>query len=223
MLTRRLFRDAVRWRNRHPRGAIAFLAVLLFALLTGVAACAGSNHPTTKVAQAENEPAFVAAPSAVPSPVDSPSPTVTTPTYSPSPSPSATVDSEGNTSSVSSTGDLDCKDFATQEEAQAVLDADPSDPNGLDGDSDGQACESLPSGGGSTSSVTSSGGSGYSSSSSHSSSSGSASSAASASSSSSTSYANCAEARAAGVTPIHASDPGYSSQLDRDGDGVACE
>jgi hypothetical protein len=40
-----------------------------------------------------------------------------------------------------------CGDFATQGEAQAVLDADPSDPNGLDGDSNGIACESLPGGG----------------------------------------------------------------------------
>ena len=44
-------------------------------------------------------------------------------------------------------GDLDCADFATQEEAQAMLDADPSDPNGLDADGDGVACETLPSGG----------------------------------------------------------------------------
>ena len=45
--------------------------------------------------------------------------------------------------------DLNCDDFATQEEAQAVLNADPSDPFGLDGnDNDGIACESLPSGGG---------------------------------------------------------------------------
>jgi len=38
-----------------------------------------------------------------------------------------------------------CSDFSTQEEAQSVLDADSSDPNHLDGDSDGVACESLPS------------------------------------------------------------------------------
>jgi hypothetical protein len=37
--------------------------------------------------------------------------------------------------------DLDCDDFATQAEAQAVLDADTSDPNNLDGDADGIACE----------------------------------------------------------------------------------
>lgn len=40
---------------------------------------------------------------------------------------------------------LNCADFETQEEAQAVLDADPSDPHGLDADKDGVACESLPS------------------------------------------------------------------------------
>jgi len=41
-----------------------------------------------------------------------------------------------------------CDDFQYQEQAQAVLDADPSDPHGLDGGSsggpDGVACESLP-------------------------------------------------------------------------------
>lgn len=39
--------------------------------------------------------------------------------------------------------DLDCADFATQAEAQAEYDADPSDPNGLDADADGVACEEL--------------------------------------------------------------------------------
>jgi hypothetical protein len=39
----------------------------------------------------------------------------------------------------------------------------------------------------------------------------------------STYYANCAAVRAAGADPIRAGDPGYSSQLDRDGDGVGCE
>src|SRR5688572_11999093 len=43
--------------------------------------------------------------------------------------------------------DLDCSNFATQQEAQAVFNADPSDPNGLDSDDDGIACESLASGG----------------------------------------------------------------------------
>ena len=39
--------------------------------------------------------------------------------------------------------DLDCSDFATQEEAQAEYNTDPSDPNGLDADNDGIACETL--------------------------------------------------------------------------------
>ena len=41
---------------------------------------------------------------------------------------------------------LNCSDFATQQEAQATLNADKSDPNRLDGDNDGVACEALPSG-----------------------------------------------------------------------------
>ncbi|MDQ4020283.1 MAG: excalibur calcium-binding domain-containing protein [Actinomycetota bacterium] len=43
---------------------------------------------------------------------------------------------------------LNCGDFATQEEAQAKYDSDPSDPNQLDADNDGIACEDLPSSGG---------------------------------------------------------------------------
>ncbi len=43
--------------------------------------------------------------------------------------------------------DLDCSDFASHEEAQAVYDADPSDPNDLDGDSDGIPCGNTSSGG----------------------------------------------------------------------------
>ena len=36
-------------------------------------------------------------------------------------------------------------------------------------------------------------------------------------------YKNCAAAKAAGAAPLRTGDPGYSSKLDRDGDGVACE
>lgn len=38
-------------------------------------------------------------------------------------------------------GDLDCPDFASQPEAQAAYNQDPSDPNRLDADNDGEACE----------------------------------------------------------------------------------
>ncbi len=40
--------------------------------------------------------------------------------------------------------DLDCVDFTTQEEAQAELDADDTDPNNLDPNGDGIACALLP-------------------------------------------------------------------------------
>ena len=36
-------------------------------------------------------------------------------------------------------------------------------------------------------------------------------------------YKNCKEVKAAGAAPIRAGDPGYRSELDRDGDGIACE
>jgi hypothetical protein len=39
---------------------------------------------------------------------------------------------------------FDCRDVATQRAAQSVLNADLSDPNHLDGDRDGIACEALP-------------------------------------------------------------------------------
>jgi LPXTG-motif cell wall-anchored protein len=49
--------------------------------------------------------------------------------------------------------DRDCSDFATQQEAQAVLNQNPSDPNRLDANHNGVACEdSASSSAGSTSS-----------------------------------------------------------------------
>ncbi|MBJ8339028.1 excalibur calcium-binding domain-containing protein [Antrihabitans sp. YC3-6] len=35
-------------------------------------------------------------------------------------------------------------------------------------------------------------------------------------------YRNCDAVRAAGAAPLHRGEPGYSSKLDRDGDGEAC-
>jgi hypothetical protein len=52
---------------------------------------------------------------------------------------------------------FNCSSFATQEEAQAELNRDPSDPHGLDGDNDGIACEELPSGGNVTTAGTTAG------------------------------------------------------------------
>ena len=45
-------------------------------------------------------------------------------------------------------GDLDCADFATQAAAQRELERDPADPNNLDADDDGVACEELANGDG---------------------------------------------------------------------------
>lgn len=36
-------------------------------------------------------------------------------------------------------------------------------------------------------------------------------------------FANCSAARAAGAAPVRAGSPGYSRNLDRDGDGIGCE
>jgi hypothetical protein len=43
---------------------------------------------------------------------------------------------------TASAADLDCADFPNQAAAQVVLDADPADPNRLDANDNGQACES---------------------------------------------------------------------------------
>lgn len=37
------------------------------------------------------------------------------------------------------------------------------------------------------------------------------------------SYKSCDEVRAAGKAPLKRDQPGYSTKLDRDGDGVACD
>ena len=47
---------------------------------------------------------------------------------------------------TASAADLNCSNFSTQQEAQNVLIQDPSDPNGLDADGDGIACETLSTG-----------------------------------------------------------------------------
>jgi Excalibur calcium-binding domain len=49
---------------------------------------------------------------------------------------------------------LNCSDFTFQEDAQAEFDRDPSDPNNLDADNDGIACEDLPSRGNGTTTTT---------------------------------------------------------------------
>jgi competence protein ComEC len=70
-----------------------------------------------------------------------PTPTVSpTPAPTPTPTPPSLLDICGPCAA----SDCNCSDFDTQAEAQACLDADPTDPFNLDGDNDGIACESLP-------------------------------------------------------------------------------
>jgi hypothetical protein len=56
----------------------------------------------------------------------------------------AASDTSTNTLPACVQKDCNCSDFAHQKEAQAVLEAFPNDPHGLDRNKDGMACESLP-------------------------------------------------------------------------------
>jgi micrococcal nuclease len=58
--------------------------------------------------------------------------------------PKSQPDDQPPSAGSGSDSDLDCASFATQEQAQRVYEQDPSDPNYLDGDDDGEACEDLP-------------------------------------------------------------------------------
>jgi micrococcal nuclease len=74
--------------------------------------------------------------------------TTSTPTSTPTttPSPTSTTVSENEEIALPpkpADGDYDCGHFDTHEQAQYVYEQDTSDPHRLDGDDDGQACESL--------------------------------------------------------------------------------
>lgn len=133
-------------------------------------------------------------------------------------SPDASASTSPAPAPVPSSGDLDCADFDTQEEAQAVYDADTSDPNGLDGPQGegytgnyGEACEDLPPGGSEASPTSSA-------SSSASASPGAASPAPGGGAPSGGGDIDCDQVDG----PIPA-PPGDPDGLDGDGDGLACE
>lgn len=71
-------------------------------------------------------------------PTGTPRPAAAQPTATPRPTNTPVPSSSGGGRS----GDLNCSDFASQAAAQAELRRDPTDPNGLDRDRDGIACES---------------------------------------------------------------------------------
>ena len=78
-----------------------------------------------------------------PEPTETPDPTTTPPVTTPpvTTPPVTTPPVTEPPADNEAPGDVDCNDFASQADAQAVLDADPSDPNVLDVDGDGLACE----------------------------------------------------------------------------------
>lgn len=95
-------------------------------------------------------------PTATPTPIPTATPTATpastpTPTPAPTPTPEPTPTATPTEDAVETpppsgppSDPYDCSDFDTQAQAQAVLDENPDDPSGLDGDGNGIACESLP-------------------------------------------------------------------------------
>ncbi len=134
-----------------PTARVAATATpLLIATLTATSEPTAIPPPTPL---ASPSPPATAAPLPRPSPAPTPSPTplpsplpVPSPTTIPSPVPAATAapQSDFDPQQYIGKGDeYNCGDFNYQWQAQAVLEADPSDPNKLDTDKDGTACESL--------------------------------------------------------------------------------
>jgi cell division septation protein DedD len=105
--------------------------------LQGILALGAAQAPATPTPNTSVTPV----PTATPTPTPPQTPTSTpTPAVTASPAPPSLVGACGSCALT----DCNCSDFATQAQAQACLNADSSDPFGLDGDSDGVACESLP-------------------------------------------------------------------------------
>lgn len=143
--------------KKHRNKAFLVSVVIVFASIVG--ACTAALQPETEntspVTTEQGDDAAAAsipspaatkpAPSSAPvqkatKPVPSPAPVqkatkpVPSPALSPSPTQAANLPACVNS-------DCDCKDFATQAEAQQVFDAYPGDPFKLDRDNDGLACE----------------------------------------------------------------------------------
>ncbi|MAG35324.1 MAG: hypothetical protein CL878_03620 [Dehalococcoidia bacterium] len=78
-----------------------------------------------------------------PPPTSTPTPVPPTPTSQP-PTETATASGFDPANFIGQGNAFNCGDFGSQAQAQAVLRADPSDPNRLDNDRDGLACEGLP-------------------------------------------------------------------------------
>ena len=93
-------------------------------------------------------PSVIVQQGAIPPPVTpqpeqeaTPTPETLTPTETATPTATATHTATRTPISGAQSDDLNCADFTSQQDAQAVLDADRGDPYSLDGNHDGTACE----------------------------------------------------------------------------------
>jgi hypothetical protein len=101
-----------------------------------------TSTPTPKTTASPTATAIPSpTPTSLPTPADTPTPP---PSATPTPAPTATPTVTPSVCGPCAATDCDCGDFDTHAEAQACLNADPSDPFDLDGNHDGEACESLP-------------------------------------------------------------------------------
>ncbi len=130
-----------RWWPVRPRQWAVALggAVAVAALAWGIVVFAGPGDASpTPVPTATITLDRLAAPAVHPIPTATLAPT-------PTPVPTTTAVPTIEPADYLGQGDAyNCDDFATQAQAQAVLRADPADPNRLDGNRDGVACETRP-------------------------------------------------------------------------------
>jgi len=100
--------------------------------------------PLVPVGAVQDAPVYIGAAESAPTEVTAMPTSLPAPVVTPTPEPPATETtgiSGFDPSIYLEDGDrFNCEDFATPEQAQAVLDADSGDPNRLDGDGDGRAC-----------------------------------------------------------------------------------
>lgn len=175
------------WPARHP-GWTAAAAVLM--LLFVVGALAGSPDGTeappqglAAAAETTDSPSPTPSPTAGPT-TSGPAPKIPAPrTAAPTPRPPAPY--YANCTAVRAAGKAPLRR------------GQPGYRSGLDGDSDGIACEVATSRPTTVAPPPPGGGDVY--------------------------YANCSAARAAGAAPLYRGEPGYRAALDRDNDGIACE
>jgi hypothetical protein len=139
----------VKWETDQARPTLLHILSIGDVELFGIDA---TNYGTYVLDQATWEPRFGLPAAGLPRGVLAPatggtaSPSTSPPAATAAPAPQSALLPPGfDPRQYVGKGDAyNCSDFPSQAAAQAVLRADPSDPNGLDGNRDGVACESNP-------------------------------------------------------------------------------